>query len=340
MPPPGQAGRRPRVSTARPGDRLLCSPFRILGRSLNVVTGAPSIRKLGLGTVQFGLAYGVTNERGQVPAADAAAIVQAALAAGIDLFDTAAAYGDSERVLGQALGSRGNVRIVSKLPPLAADRIGPGEIDQWRAGLQRSLAQLRRPSIDDLLLHRPDDLRKPGAERLIALLAELKSAGMVTRIGVSAYDRAQVELALDRLPLDAVQVPVNLLDQRLLQDGTLDSLKRRHVEVHARSAFLQGALLAEPSSLPAHFAPHRERLIAVGTVARRAGLSRLALCLRFVLDQPVVDRVIVGVTGVAELQQILAAATDATPLPDGLAALASDDPRLLNPALWPAVPGS
>ncbi len=302
-----------------------------------MATGAPSIRKLGLGTAQFGLAYGLTNERGQVPASEAAAIVEAALAAGIDLFDTAAAYGDSERVLGQALGSHGEVRIVSKLPPLAADHIGAAEIDQWRAALRRSLEQLQRPSIYGLLLHRPDDLRKPGAERLVALLAELKSAGTVARIGISAYDPAQIELALERLPLDAVQVPVNLLDQRLLQDGTLDRLKRRDVEVHARSAFLQGALLAEPSSLPGHFASHRERLSAVGISAQRAGLSRLALCLRFVLDQPVVDRVVVGVTGVAELQQILAAAVDVTPLPDGLAALASDDPRLVNPALWAAV---
>jgi len=301
-----------------------------------VVTGAPSIRKLGLGTVQFGLAYGVTNERGQVPAAEVRAIVAAAIAAGIDLFDTAAAYGDSESVLGQALESLTDVRIVSKLPPLAADRIGAAEIEQCRAALQRSLAQLRRPSIYGLLLHRPDDLRKPGAERLVALLEELKGAGTVARIGISAYDRAQIELALDCFPLDAVQVPVNLLDQRLLQDGTLARLRHRNVEVHARSAFLQGALLAEPSSLPAHFAPHRDRLSAVGRAAERAGLSRLALCLRFVLDQPVIDRVIVGVTGLAELQQILAAATDATPLPEGLASLASDDPRLVNPALWPA----
>jgi aryl-alcohol dehydrogenase-like predicted oxidoreductase len=301
------------------------------------VTSALSIRKLGLGTVQFGLAYGVTNARGQVPTAEVDAIVGAALAAGIDLFDTAAAYGDSESALGHALGSHGNVRIVSKLPALAGDRIGAAEIDHCRTVLQRSLARLRRPSIHGLLLHAPDDLRKPGAERLVAFLRDVKSAGAVVRIGISAYDRAQIELALDRLPLDAVQVPVSLLDQRLLQDGTLARLKSRNVEVHARSAFLQGALLAEPSSLPDHFAPHRDRLTAVGTAAERGGLSRLALCLRFVLDQPVIDRVIVGVTGVAELQQILAAAADPAPLPEGLAALAGDDPRLVNPALWPAV---
>jgi aryl-alcohol dehydrogenase-like predicted oxidoreductase len=299
-----------------------------------VSTPSP-VRKLGLGTVQFGLAYGVTNDRGQVPAAEVMAIVDAALAAGIDLFDTAAAYGDSERVIGQVLDAERDVRIVSKLPPVAAAAIDATEIARCRALVDRSLALLRRPALYGLLLHHPDDLHKLGSERLVALLAELKAAGLAVKIGVSAYERAQIELALDRLPVDIVQVPVNLLDQRLLVDGTLDRLKAQRIEVHARSAFLQGALLAEPGRLPDHFAPHRERLLGIGALARRAGFSRLALCLRFVLAQPVVDRVIVGVTRRQELAEILAAATGTTDLPADLAALACYDPALVNPSLWP-----
>jgi aryl-alcohol dehydrogenase-like predicted oxidoreductase len=295
-----------------------------------------ALRKLGLGTVQFGLAYGVTNERGQVPESEVERIVAAAMAAGIDLFDTAAAYGNSESVLGRALGARRDVRIVSKLPPIPGDRIGAAEIDQCRIAFETSLTRLRCASLDTLLLHRPDDLRKPGADRLVALLTELKKSGIVARIGISAYDRAQIELARAALPLDAVQVPLNLLDQRLLLDGTLERLKQGNVEIHARSAFLQGVLLAEPTRLPDHFARHLGRLQAIAGAAERAGLSRLALCLRFVLAQPVVDKVIVGVTSVEELRQIAAAATSELPLPDGLARLASDDPVLLNPSLWPA----
>jgi aryl-alcohol dehydrogenase-like predicted oxidoreductase len=298
------------------------------------------IAKLGLGTAQFGLAYGVTNERGRVPESEAGEIVAAALAAGIDLVDTAAAYGDSEGVLGRVLGPRSRVRIVSKLPPIPGDRIGEAEIADCRVAVGRSLARLGRVSLDALLLHRPDDLRKPGAERLVHLLADLREAGTVAKIGVSAYDRAQVDLALERLSLDIVQVPVNLLDQRLLQDGTLDRLKRRSVEIHARSAFLQGILLADPANLPAYFAPHCDRLRAVGAAAERGGMSRLALCLRFVLAQPAVDGVIVGVTSLAELHQIVDAAGGAAPLPGELAALASDVPDLVNPSLWPAWEGT
>lgn len=295
-----------------------------------------AIRKLGLGTVQFGLAYGVTNERGQVAESEVERIVATAIAAGIDLFDTAAAYGDSESVLGRALGPRRDIRIVSKLPPITGDRIGAAEIDQCRVAFEGSLARLRCASLDTLLLHRPDDLRKPGADGLVALLMELKRSGTVAKIGVSAYDRAQIEFAQAALPLDAVQVPLNLLDQRLLQDGTLARLRHENVEIHARSVFLQGVLLADPARLPGHFMRHLDRLQAVAAAAERARLSRLSLCLRFVLAQPAVDRVIVGVTSVEELQQIMAAATSESSLPDDLAGLASDDLNLVNPSLWPA----
>jgi aryl-alcohol dehydrogenase-like predicted oxidoreductase len=295
-----------------------------------------AIRKLGLGTVQFGLAYGVTNARGRIPESGVGRIVETAIAAGIDLFDTAAAYGDSETVLGRALGPRRDVRIVSKLPPIAGDSIDSAAVDRCRAAVGRSLARLRRASLDTLLLHRPDDLRKPGADRLVSLLEDLKRSGIVGRIGVSAYDSAQIQFAQTAMPLDAVQVPLNLLDQRLLQDGTLERLKGGRVEIHARSAFLQGALLADPARLPHHFVPYRQQLGAVAAAAERAGLSRLSLCLRFVTVQPEVDRVIVGVTSVAELQEIVDAAKTQAALPDGLATLASHDPNLLDPSLWPA----
>jgi aryl-alcohol dehydrogenase-like predicted oxidoreductase len=284
--------------------------------------------------VQFGLAYGVTNARGQVPESEAGPIVETAIAAGIDLFDTAAAYGDSESILGRALEASRDVRIVSKLPPVVGDSIDFAEVDRCRAVVERSLTRLRRGTLDTLLLHRPDDLRKPGADRLVAFLEDLKQTGIIGKIGVSAYDLAQIEIAQTVMSVDAVQVPLNLLDQRLLQDGTLERLKVGNVEVHARSAFLQGALLADPARLPRHFAPYREQLRAVAALADRAGLSRLSLCLRFVIAQPVVDRVIVGVTSVEELRQIVEAARTPAALPEGLTNMACRDPNLVNPSLW------
>jgi aryl-alcohol dehydrogenase-like predicted oxidoreductase len=297
--------------------------------------------KLGLGTVQFGLAYGVTNPRGQVARADVAAILAAALAAGVDLLDTAAAYGESEAVLGALLPPAAPLRLVSKLPAIDAATIGPAEISACRASVRRSLARLRRPQLYGLLLHRADDLLKPGGDRLVALLRELKEAGLVAKVGVSAYERRQLDWVLAMFTPDLLQVPASVIDQRLLRDGTLARLRAQGIEIHARSVFLQGVLLADPAQLPAHFAPWRDRLRRLAELAERAGRSRLSLCLAFALARPEIDGVVVGVTGLAELQEILAAAGDSdAALPAGLDELAVDDPQLVNPALWPAVPAS
>jgi len=333
--------------TVKPrGGAAICHPRRIgriLARAKESSTSVTPtgliipaiIDKLGLGTAQFGLAYGVTNARGRVPEAEAVAIIDAAIRAGIRTFDTAAAYGDSEAVLGRALAARSDVKVVSKLPPLGGSDISASDIDRCRQTFEQSLARLQLGGIHGLLLHHPDDLRKPGAACIADFLTDLKRAGKIAKIGVSVYERAQIDLALDRLPLDLVQVPVNLLDQRLLQDGTLASLKRRRIEIHARSVFLQGTLLAEAERLPAHFAPHLHRFAAVAGAAGRAGLSRQSLCLRFILEQPDIDCAIVGVTSLGELQQIVAAARDATPLPDGLGQLAGSDAALFDPSRWP-----
>jgi aryl-alcohol dehydrogenase-like predicted oxidoreductase len=293
--------------------------------------------KLGLGTVQFGLAYGVTNARGQVPRADVAAILEAALAAGVDLFDTAAAYGDSEAVLGELLPPTAPLRLVSKIPAIDAATIGAAELAACRESVRRSLARLRRPQLYGLLLHRADDLLKPGGDQLLALLRELKEAGLVAKIGASAYERRQLDEILAMFVPDLLQVPVSVIDQRLLRDGMLARLKAEGCEIHARSIFLQGVLLADPVTLPAHFAPWRDRLRRLAELADRAGRSRPSLCLGFVIGRPEIDGVVVGVTGLAELRDILAAAAEAeAPLPAGLDALAVDDAQLVNPALWAA----
>lgn len=293
------------------------------------------IEKLGLGTVQFGLDYGVTNRRGKVTRAEAERIVGDAVAAGIQVFDTAAAYGDSETVLGGVL-AHAEARIVTKLPALIGETIDMAAIDGLRRTFEQSLVRLRRSSVHGLLLHRPDDLAKPGGERLARLLEDLRSAGLCRRIGVSVYDGAQIRSAQKALPIDLVQAPMNLLDQRLLRDGTLAQLRSEGCEIHVRSAFLQGLLIGASAPLPAYFQRFAAVLEQVRSVAQEAGMEELDLALGYLLNQPAIDHVIFGVTRADELSAILAAARRPAQLPSGLEKLACDDPGLINPSLWPA----
>jgi aryl-alcohol dehydrogenase-like predicted oxidoreductase len=206
--------------------------------------------QLGLGTVQFGGDYGVSNPGGRTPPDEVARILALAEREDIGLLDTAALYGDSEAVLGGALRRGHKFRIVSKTLKFDAARISQADASALRAGFENSLRRLRQDRLYGLLVHAAADLLRPGGELLWAALNELKREGLVEKIGVSVYTGEDIEAILLRFRPDLVQLPLSVLDQRLIAGGQLARLKAQAVEIHARSIFLQGLLLMEDAELP------------------------------------------------------------------------------------------
>lgn len=284
--------------------------------------------RLALGTVQFGLDYGIANRSGRVPVAEARAMVNLATASGVDTLDTAIGYGGSEATLGE-IGVQG-LRVVTKLPGLPS---GATDVAAWIDGeIGASLSRLCVDRVYGLLLHRPSDLLGRHGEALLEALVGLKQRGIAERIGVSIYAPAELERLSTLGPLDLVQAPFNLVDRRLQTSGWLARLKDRGTEVHTRSAFLQGLLLLARDEIPRKFA----RWNAIwerwhGWLAGRPE-SAVAACLAFPLSFPEIDRVVVGADSAGQLRQLLAAA--AAPLPDDLPDLASENDALINPSNW------
>jgi len=277
--------------------------------------------RLGIGTVQFGQTYGISNHRGQVPFEEARTIVARAAESGIGVLDTAANYGEAEDVLARM--DIGAFRIVSK-----TIRLSHG-LDAVVARVRQSVQKLGR--VDLLLVHAVSDLLGPGGTELWAALQALKTEGTVGGIGISAYIVDDPAGLAERFRPDAMQVPFSLLDQRLLRDGSLARLKSLGVEVHARSLFLQGLLFLEtPPEKLAYAAPV---LAAVRKRIAAAVVTPLAAALAFVLSRSEVDVAVIGVTTQDQLEEILA--TIAVPPPDiDWAACALDDARVLTPSLW------
>ena len=273
--------------------------------------------KLGLGTVQFGQAYGVSNTRGQVSHDEAAAILARAAEAGVDVLDTAANYGEAESVL--ATLDTTPFRIVTKTISVM------NGVDAVVARARQSAEQLKA---DTLLVHAAAELEVPA---LWPALQALKAAGVFRRIGISTYVTDDPARLAGRFSPDVMQLPFSLLDQRLLRDGTLTRLRELGVEVHARSLFLQGLLFVDilPSKL-AHAAP---RLAQIKATIASAGSTPLAAALGFVLSRPQIGTGLVGVTSPAELEEILAAALQPLPTLDW-ASLALDDELVLTPSRW------
>ncbi|MCG8523333.1 MAG: aldo/keto reductase [Pseudomonadales bacterium] len=283
--------------------------------------------KIALGTVQFGLEYGVANAQGRVSRETAQEILDVARDLGVDILDTAAAYGNSEQVLGRA--GIGDFKVVSKVPPGEVYAQAPR---QWIENcIHQSLENLECNSLYGLLLHRPLELLEPNGERLYAALLSAKQKGLVEKIGVSVYGPEDLE-KLNHFHFDLVQAPMNILDRRLKNSGWLERLSLRGTEVHIRSAFLQGLLLMPDKRRPEYFAPWGALLSEYDTWRKTKGLTPVQACLGYLSSHPEIDRIVVGVDAPAQLKEIVAAV--GTCLPSLPEALQTSDPGLINPALW------
>ena len=202
-----------------------------------MTTPGPS---LALGTVQWGMAYGIANQSGQATAEDVAAMVAMARAAGVDTLDTARAYGSSEAVVGRALAAeRAQWRVVTKVDPAV---VGEGDTPEQvevatRASLQESLHHLGGEGLDLVLLHRPEH-RTAAEGAAWRTLRAAQRAGQIGHIGVSATCPETAEAAVIVPEVEVMQVATSLLDRRLVTRGFFERAQQAQVEVHVRSVFL------------------------------------------------------------------------------------------------------
>jgi len=293
-----------------------------------------STAKIGLGTAQFGLDYGIANTNGCVPFNEVERILGRAATLGITVLDTVALYGVSEETLGRILGPEHPFRIVTKTPKAAGDRITESSVADFICTFDRSLQRLKQQAVYGLVIHDADDLLKTGGQLLIDALRRVRDSGRVTKIGVSVHTGGQLDSVLDRFTPDLVQLPLNVLDQRLIADGRLDRLHQMGVEVHARSVFLQGLLLMEPQALDVYFDPVRDRLENYWNGMRQTGATPLEGALRFALGLSQIDTVIVDVCSRQELEDICVASMRRDLPQIDFSRWAVNDPRYVNPSRW------
>jgi len=284
--------------------------------------------RLILGTAQFGLNYGIANRAGQTTLSEARYILQTAQVHGMRVLDTAAAYGDSERRLGDVGLERWGV--ISKLP-LMPDEVG--NISQWvKESAKASLARLKVTSLHGLLLHHPEQLLGSRGGTLYGALLELKESNLAQRIGVSIYDPGELDRLCARYRFDIVQCPFNVMDRRLIDSGWLYRLRDQGTELHVRSVFLQGLLLLSPTARPAKFSRWEELWSNWQRWLEQTAMTPLQACLNYALSFPEIGNVVLGVEKASQLQEILGVIGLAMPaVPQDLQC---SDLRLLNPSCW------
>lgn len=284
--------------------------------------------KLALGTVQFGLNYGVANQSGQVGLEEAKAILNLAVTNRIDTLDTAIAYGDSEQRLGQIGIS--NWKVVTKLPsvPDGCENVSGWVFDQ----IERSRKRLNTDSLYGLLLHQPNQLINQSGNEVYQALIKLKKDGFVQKIGVSIYEPSELDALYQYFQFDLIQAPFNILDRRLVESGWMSRLAESNIELHVRTVFLQGLLLMSKNERPHKFNKWLPLWEMWHDWLKEAKLTPLQACLSYVLSFPEISKVVVGVDGLKQFIEILDAAKCANiKVPEELKSSAID---LINPGLW------
>ena len=285
--------------------------------------------KLALGTAQFGLDYGVANKHGRVEIEEVKTILSLAKASGIKTLDTASAYGKSEITLGKA--NINGFDVISKIPPFPTGVYN--DIGGWiRETVNASLTKLSATSLRGLLFHRPMDLLRDSGKEAYQTLVAMKAEGVVEKIGISIYQPEDLDELIPRYSFDIIQAPLNILDRRLISSGWLQKLKHKGIEVHTRSAFLQGLLLMNPANRPAYFLKWAYQLNQFDQWRIRHGLTALQACLGFLDQNNDIDRVIVGIDSSNQLEEIIKNSlhSDLIAPPE----LELTDEALINPSRW------
>lgn len=289
-----------------------------------------------LGTVQFGLDYGIANSQGKPDQEQVNAIVRFALANDVTTFDTAQDYGDSEQVLGLALkkaSASEHVRVITKLAPSVAQS---GET--VAQSLERSRQRLAVPGFFCVMLHKEEQLHLLFGT-LGQRLAALKKDGLLKNIGISVYTPKCALAALANPLIDIVQLPASLFDRRFEQAGVFMAAQMLGKEIHIRSIFLQGALLMQPEALPSFLKPIEQNLARFRELCRANALAPSQAALLWIQQRYPCAKIIFGAESPRQLRENLDAAIWQKGIPPMLieqlnTCLPPQDEEILNPSLW------
>lgn len=232
------------------------------------------LSKLALGTVQFGLNYGIANNTGQPDIHNVKEIIDYVLENGINCFDTASAYGNSEEVLGKAINKEKNSYIISKLP-------SNDFINDLEGSVDRSLHRLQCKTLYGLLLH-DSKLLSNWDNSFDNTVKTLLASNKVRYFGISIYTEDDFNKALENKAITIIQIPFNIFDQRAIKYDWFRRAKVKNKLLFIRSVYLQGLLFMDKNSLPANLQDAKRYLDILKHYCELLDTSIATLALSFV----------------------------------------------------------
>lgn len=265
-----------------------------------------NINRLTLGTVQFGLDYGINNPSGKPSREKSLSMLNYAWQKGIRIFDTAYAYGDAQEILGEFISTHNlgsEIKIITKLKPNVLSESSGSKEKIIRKNIKESLRLLKMDCVDGFLLHTPGYIRDP---EILLAMEKMKNDGLTRNIGVSIYEVDDAIYAAKQPVVDYIQVPYSILDQRLDNKTFRNLTEKNNIKVFARSAFLQGLFFMPEEKIPPSF-PNLDEVKAhlkqIDEIIQKYGLTRQQAALLFSYCNKNIDHVVFGVDNIGQLKE-------------------------------------
>lgn len=287
-----------------------------------------AINKIILGTVQFGIKYGINNFTGKLNEDEVLFLLSEAYDMGIRTLDTAELYGDAHELIGKYHANNPHrlFKIITKFPHEIKGNITE-KVTQY-------LKILQIEKLEGLLFHSYESYQKELEN--LSLISSFKEEGIIKHIGVSIYTNPQMEMVLKDDHIDIIQLPFNLLDNNNLRGAMIREAKKAGKIIHTRSAFLQGLFFMPLISDNPILKALQHELEFINRLATQENIDLQRLALNYCLQQENIDNILIGVDNIIQLKQNIEKVQQplSQEILEGIDKIKVKQPDLLNPSLW------
>ncbi|MDC3091735.1 aldo/keto reductase [Rickettsiales bacterium] len=260
--------------------------------------------KFGIGTVQFGLDYGLSNNIKIPSNKQIKEILLFFKENNLEYIDTASLYGLSEEKIGKLSPVNNRFKIITKTIKVTGTEVLKNDIINLKENIKKSFENLKRKTIYSILIHRETDLLKPGSEEIYNYLSDLKKKKMIKKIGFSSYSPETANSINKKFNFDIIQLPINILNQKYLKNNFLEKLKKKKIEIHVRSIFDQGILAENEDALDIDIDLHKKKKIkSILNYLKKKKCSLIKAAILFVKRINQVDVLIFGIHNLSQLKE-------------------------------------
>jgi uncharacterized protein len=289
------------------------------------------ISKLILGTVQFGLNYGINNTIGKLTEDQVFELLETAYELGVRTLDTAEAYGNAHSIISNFhKQSKKRFNIISKYSSSNFDY----SID-FVERIKVHCSNFNVNYLEGYMFHSYNDF-KMNINNDPNVLDNIKNSGLVKKIGVSVHSNDEIEDLLNFKNIDLIQLPFNLFDNEYQRKEILEKAKKRNIEIHTRSVFLQGLFFKDINMLTNCLLPLKNNLSELSLISKNNNLSIESLALNYPLNKTYIDKVLIGVDSLEQLKKNIKATENDfdKSIYEKIDCIQIKNTKLLNPSNW------